>query len=314
MGQQLDPGDDPTGRQIGSTERTLVDLSDGRGVQFGDHNTQINYIVRRTRSRYFVPAQPINSNVEFGSSRRSSGFRTVLIAPALVLTIVAACISVWLVWPQNGERNLGIPLTVAVNAKHYPTAGWVSTREPAEALARPAYSGDWNGWATASNAVPAEHRSIILTVQGTSSASVTLTDLRIGVLQRRPAVQGTRYFTEGSGPAFRWVSFDVDRSPPVLDTHYFESLAHRMPLQERKPIRFPYIVSISEPESLLVEVAATECDCEFDIQLDWASQGQAHTAILNDAGRPFRITGLANITEKCTGGALPQSEKCVSVR
>ncbi|MFD3426648.1 helix-turn-helix domain-containing protein [Nocardia fluminea] len=245
-----------------------------------------------------------------GLQSRSSRWNSPTAYGCFVLFVVAVCGAAWLVGSQNAKTDVSSPLTIAVNRGHNPTEGWVSVLAPAEAPPRPVSHGVWAGWSNAADAVPANKRSIILTVQGTSSAAVTLTDLRLRVIQRRPAVHGTRYFVGGSGPAFRWVSFDIDSVPPAVSAHYFEPYAKNMPLQERRPIRFPYEVSIEESESLLVEVRARECDCEFTIELDWASQGRAHTEILNDEGKPFRVTGLANVDISCAARALPHLEDC----
>ncbi|GGT15284.1 hypothetical protein [Streptomyces purpureus] len=34
------------------------------------------------------------------------------------------------------------------------------------------------------------------------------------------------------------------------------------------------------------------CDCRWELELEWSSEGRSGTVRINDGGRPFRTTGI----------------------
>jgi len=142
---------------------------------------------------------------------------------------------------------------------------------------------------------------VYFTVQGRSASQVTLTDLRVRVVQRRPALPGTHVFAGCGGPTvFRWVSVDLDQKPPAAQTHYDRIFASDAPAQERRPIKFPYRVTLSEAETFAVVGNAKQCDCLWEVDLDWASEGRTGTyTIRSTSGQPFRTTGDARVYAVC---------------
>jgi hypothetical protein len=82
-----------------------------------------------------------------------------------------------------------------------------------------------------------------------------------------------------------------------------------VPERERRPIRFPYRVSISDAETFVVDGNTAQCHCFWEIELSWASQGQVGKVVIDDGGRPFEVTGTRNAARTCTTGP-DTGEKC----
>lgn len=193
-----------------------------------------------------------------------------------------------------------VPFTVAVRAEQDVAFGWISDKPLSQIPARPSHDGDWEGWARRTGAVPADTLTVFFTVQGKTAAQVTLTDLRVRVVQRRPPLPGTRFVVAGGGPTtYRWVRADLDKEPPTLSSGTDELLERYTPAHERRPIRFPYRVALSDAETFAVEGWADECDCSWIIELSWASQGRVGKTIIDNGGAPFRVTGTGNATRRC---------------
>lgn len=215
--------------------------------------------------------------------------------------VVAAVLTSWAMThlaPQDRADEL--PFTVAVQSSQNPTVGWISDRRLSQVPARPSADSDWDPWAAETGAVPIEQRTIYLTVQGRSAAQVTITDLRVRVVARRPAITGTHFLTGGGDAGiFRWMETDLDEEPPAMSAKFDESVSFLAPEHELRPIRFPYRVSLSDAETFAVEAHADQCDCDWIIELAWASQGRTGTIVIDNDGRPFRLSGSRNAVTKC---------------
>ncbi|MFI5485587.1 hypothetical protein [Micromonospora echinaurantiaca] len=223
---------------------------------------------------------------------------------AVVTTAVTAWLLAWGLLPGSPpsppDDPDALPFTIAVRTEHDETDGWVVAAPLAEIPARPGWRDDWSPWVLEANAVPASRLGVSFTVQGVSEAQVTLTDLRVRVAARRPALRGVFAVPGGGGPsAYRWVDADLDEDPPVLHAGMFTEGEGSVPAHERREIRFPYRVSLTDAETFLVVGHTERCDCEWRVELDWASQGRTGTVTIDDAGRPFRVTGIAGAHTDC---------------
>jgi hypothetical protein len=228
--------------------------------------------------------------------------------------VVSALIATWLLTSKTSPPKNETPFTVAVRVAHGATndGGWISGRPLSEVPARPGWGEDWSDWAARGGAVPHGPLEVDFTVQGRSEAQVTLTGLRVRVVARRPAVAGILFQAAGGDPsAFRSVRADLDQDPPTLDSRYdADFIPGNVPTVERKPIVFPYRVSISDAETLVVVALVKRCDCDFVIDLSWAAEGRTGTLTVSDSGHPFRVSGDANITTRCVTQGAGKREDC----
>ncbi|MEV0429768.1 hypothetical protein [Micromonospora sp. NPDC050495] len=231
------------------------------------------------------------------------------VAAAVVTAVVTAWLLASGLAPPPPESH-GLPFTIAVRTSHDSSLGWLIDAPVAKIPARPGWAEDWSSWAREAAGVPAFGSEVYFTVQGISEAQVTLTDLRVRVLARRPPVPGVLIGLGGGGSgAYRWVDADLDKQPPLLTSGRFEEGEQHVPEHERKEIRFPYRVSVSDAETFVVVGHTAACDCDWTIEVDWASQGRTGTVTVDDAGRPFRVTGTGGAHTECWMGP-DDTEQC----
>src|SRR5829696_6058892 len=148
---------------------------------------------------------------------------------AVLATALTAWLTQWGIVP-NGDRTppstttpatppAAIPFTVAVSHVQDPCgAGWLVPKAPG-AFPDPVLgpNGEWTNWVRQAGAIPAKTGAVLLTLQGRSTAEVTITRMNVRVTERRPAPRGTHvYEVCGDIGAFRWVSVSLDANPPRL--------------------------------------------------------------------------------------------------
>lgn len=78
-------------------------------------------------------------------------------------------------------------------------------------------------------------------------------------------------------------------------------------------LSFPYRVSVRDPEVLLVTGRTVACDCDWYLELEWSSGDRSGTARIDDAGRPFRTSGVqdgpAHLYDTRAGRWFPVGEE-----
>jgi hypothetical protein len=165
----------------------------------------------------------------------------------------------------------------------------------------------WPDWPPTRAGVGASPGLVRLDVQGANAAAVTIHDIRVRVVTRRPATTGTLVSRVcGDAGAYRMLDVDLDRDPPaarsvVSDGVSLEDVrAGGEPDWSVAPIKFPYRVSLSEPESFVIYGNTASSDVSWVIDLDWASGRERGTATIDDGGTPFRTIGRASIRSSCT--------------
>jgi hypothetical protein len=274
-----------------------------------DHDMQ------RWRSLYdelFTDAQP---------GRRP---RAVVGVAVLVAVVVAPVAVVTLVrgggepdpGPAVSARASGPPSSAGVDVAPFTTSavevpdicrgGWLVAEPVADVPPLPRGSREeWVEWASEAEALTAPLTRVQFAVRGRSEAAVVLTEVRIRVLQRETPPGGAWAHSDCGGEnVFRWLSVDLDTDPPRVGTDYRPEFADpNGPPERREPIRFPYQVSLDDPESFEVFASAHQCDCRWQIELLWNSgeHSGVHTVEVDGAPGQFRTVGLVNAETECVG-------------
>ncbi|MFF6881738.1 helix-turn-helix domain-containing protein [Streptomyces sp. NPDC012421] len=185
------------------------------------------------------------------------------------------------------------PLTWTV-ASHLWTNGCGHTYLVERTPPPPPEAADARRWAEAQGAVHGGETLVRVSVQGKGAAAVVLQALHVRVVERGAPLPWAGYrMDEGCGGAVtpRRFAVDLDRPRPVaraLDG-YDASGAEGRTLPA---VSFPYAVSLTEPEELLVSAATAGCDCRWYLELEWSSEGRRGTVRIGDEeGEPFRTSG-----------------------
>jgi hypothetical protein len=162
------------------------------------------------------------------------------------------------------------------------------------------YDAGWARWAANASAVPVGETAVKITIQGRSNTQVTLTDLRVRVVERKPATNVSTWVTApcGGTGAYRFLHADLDADPPAV-TGVIDDTGSSAPDERRDPIRFPYRVSLSDAETFLVEGAAQTCYCRWELELSWAAQGRTGVTRIDHNGRPFVTIGRRHAAFAC---------------
>ncbi|MFE7480553.1 helix-turn-helix domain-containing protein [Streptomyces sp. NPDC057552] len=162
------------------------------------------------------------------------------------------------------------------------------------AVAPPPVAADSGEWAGTHGAVHGREALVRITVQGRSpSDAVVLHALHVRVVDRAAPLPWNAYrMDNGCGGAVtpRHFAVDLDRPRPLarpvdgLDASGAE--ARKIPA-----VSFPYKVTSSDPEELLVSARTAGCDCRWYLELEWSAGGRTGTVRITDGGKPFRTSG-----------------------
>ncbi|WP_405823643.1 helix-turn-helix domain-containing protein [Streptomyces sp. NBC_01390] len=162
-----------------------------------------------------------------------------------------------------------------------------------EQVPPPPAAQDAAPWAASQHAVHGGDTNVEISVQGRTSTAVVLEALRVRVVGRDDPAEGTAYsMDQGCGGSItpRSFSVDLDKDRPVARSVAGSDVGTPIPA-----VRFPYRVSAQDPEVLLVNARTVACDCRWYLELDWSSQGRTGTVRIDDAGRPFRTSGIKGL-------------------
>ncbi|ALO08579.1 hypothetical protein AQF52_2985 [Streptomyces venezuelae] len=159
----------------------------------------------------------------------------------------------------------------------------------------PPEAADARSWAAAQGAVDGGDTLVRVSVQGKGAAAVVLQALHVRVVERGAPLPRAAYrMGDGCGGAVtpRRFEVDLDRPRPVaraLDG-YDASGQEGVTLPA---ISFPYAVTSSDPEELLVTARTAGCDCRWYLELEWSSEGRSGRVRITDDGQPFRTAPVA---------------------
>ncbi|MEU0662003.1 helix-turn-helix domain-containing protein [Streptomyces lavendulocolor] len=162
------------------------------------------------------------------------------------------------------------------------------------AVAPPPVAADSGAWAGTHGAVHGGEALVRITLQGRSpSDAVVLQALHVRVVDRAAPLPWNAYrMDNGCGGAVtpRHFAVDLDRPRPLarpvdgLDASGSE-------VRTIPAVSFPYKITSSDPEELLVSARTAGCDCRWYLELEWSAGGRTGTARITDGGKPFRTSG-----------------------
>ncbi|MFE4604960.1 helix-turn-helix domain-containing protein [Kitasatospora indigofera] len=184
------------------------------------------------------------------------------------------------------------PLTWTVNSQLWGAGcdhDYVIDKAPQQ-VPPPPVPQDAASWAHSQGAVHGGRTLMEISVQGRTDTAVVVEALRVRVVGRSAPVRGTVYSTgQGCGgdldPRTFAVDLDIDR--PIARPVQGGEAGTSAPAG-----RMPYRVSSKDPEVLLVDARTVGCDCLWYLELDWSSLGRTGTERIDDAGLPFRTSGV----------------------
>ncbi|MFJ9098678.1 helix-turn-helix domain-containing protein [Streptomyces sp. NPDC102405] len=196
---------------------------------------------------------------------------------------------------QQGTAT-GTPLTWTVNSQIWEGScghDYVIDKPPSQ-VPPPPLVQDAGIWAATQGAIHGRETKVQISVQGRSSTAVVLEALRVRIAGRGSPAPGTAYaMDQGCGGGITPRGFDVNLD---IDRPVAHAVAGNDTGQTVPAVQFPYRVSATDPEVLLVTATTQTYDCNWYLELDWSSQGRTGTVRIDDHGRPFRTTSIKGLT------------------
>ncbi|MFI6373727.1 helix-turn-helix domain-containing protein [Streptomyces sp. NPDC050546] len=196
--------------------------------------------------------------------------------------------------PPSG-RKPSVPLTWSADSQAWNLGcghDYVIAKPPRQVPPPPAPQ-DAGTWAATQGAVHGGETIVELSVQGRTDTAVVLNALRVRVVGRTAPAPGNAYaMDQGCGGAVtpRYFDVNLDKDRPIARAVAGSDTGVPIPA-----VRMPYRVSAEDPEVLLVTARTVTCDCRWYLELDWSSQGRKGTVRIDDAGRPFRTSGIKGL-------------------
>ncbi|WP_346167897.1 helix-turn-helix domain-containing protein [Streptomyces javensis] len=185
-----------------------------------------------------------------------------------------------------------LPLTLATRSHVWENGcghRYLIDRPPTQ-VAPPPTEQDAPTWAAAHDAVHGGTTNVEVTVQGRASSAVVLQALHVRVVGRRtPLAWSSFAMDNGCGGSLtpRAFSVNLDAARPLARPTDGNDAGKPIPA-----VQFPYRVSASDPEVLLVNARTAGCDCSWYLELDWSSGGRSGTVRIDDHGSPFRTSSV----------------------
>jgi hypothetical protein len=125
-------------------------------------------------------------------------------------------------------------------------------------------------------AVPASPVLLFIGATGPSDHAITLTGLTFNVIERKAPLDGDqiRVLTGCGGQgSFRYGSVDFDTKPP----YYVDDPTPPTTISIT-PLRFPYTISASDLENIIIKITTVECRCSWTADLQWTDGKNRHHA------------------------------------
>jgi hypothetical protein len=205
--------------------------------------------------------------------------------------------------PFEGSKNT--PRVVVVAQSQDFTNGWIVPKPLERIGILPIFAGGsidlkaWEKWELRENAVPADSMNLSVSLQGGSAKSVLITGLEIRIEHRRAPLSGTWVGELGGGAVYsRYFNVDLDHPSGAPEVKAYAPPPGRSNEIPGEVVDFPYFISESELEYLVLVIRTRECDCEWTGELHWIVDGRTGNTRVDNNGKPFRITASENATTR----------------
>ena len=244
--------------------------------------------------------------------RRGPGRRLLATAGTVVLALVVAVATA--IGTGLGDKLLGLteddpPLVTASDGEEvYECGTRLFVPQPAAAdvvAAGVDADAKWTEFKRTNDASAAGTSVALISIQGESSRTITLTGLEFDVERgRRP--DGAVFANPCGGPINgRSVVVDLDRRPAAIvrSTEDPKGIAGVPDDAGRlRPIRFPWTVSVTDPLLLFIIARTENCFCTWRAYANWRSGGQSGRIVIDNGGAGYTVVGQAGVDQYSNAG------------
>jgi hypothetical protein len=166
---------------------------------------------------------------------------------------------------------------------------------------------DWSAFRRRTKAAVADKGVVVVSIQGESSRTITLTGVDFEVRpHRRPA--GAVFANPcGDSVTGRFLQVDLDRHPAAIVSSTRDPKGQAGGEEEAgqssfKPIRFPWTVSITDPLLLNIIATTRRCDCNWRAYINWRSGGRSGRIAVDNRGAGYTVVGIRGVDYFISGG------------
>jgi hypothetical protein len=130
-------------------------------------------------------------------------------------------------------------------------------------------SRSWTRFMRVNDARVADQSVVLVSIQGESARTITLTGIRFDV-KRRPQPAGAVFVNPcGDNIDGRSLQADLDRAPVAITKSNADPRGVLDPSQRpARPLRFPWTVSVTDPLLLTIVAATKRCSCTWRAAID----------------------------------------------
>jgi hypothetical protein len=236
------------------------------------------------------------------SGSRTTKFRVWFIG--ILAAALAAILTGWIVAAPGWVKERvapSSPITFSVQRELDYCLQYVVPKQIGEISEPPADNEAdttaWSKWAISQGGADFLASKVLITIRGTNKSPVTVTGIKIHVVERKPALAGSVVSNGCGGPIdARYAEFDLDNNPPRMSSSSSIPVMWGGEEWRATPLKFPYQVTDTQSESLLL-IGTTEEYAAWTASLSWTDGNKSGVEAIDFDGKPFRTSDFKNAKE-----------------
>ncbi|MFI5497478.1 hypothetical protein ACIA5E_00350 [Nocardia asteroides] len=231
--------------------------------------------------------------------------RRIVIGVVVVALVIGVGLVVRLIVGDGGRAQAGEDLPFVVETSMLEAVNaFVFRQGPAELSGAPTMDRrDFQRWADERGGIASDfdklddeattwagHGIQIELWARSADEPVTLQDLDIKVVERKPGLVGTLVYPTSSGGSKwgRYVTMNVDTDPPTV-VESRSGVKTEFGDLRAEPMQFPYDLTAASSELFLVW-ARTHQYVRWQIRLRWSTKTRSGETIIDNHGKPFEVS------------------------
>jgi hypothetical protein len=163
---------------------------------------------------------------------------------------------------------------------------------------------DWPAFYRAHDAVVVGESQPVVSIQGESARPITLTGIDFNVVRKQRA-PGAAFSLPCGGPGQgRFLAVDLDQDPPRIIASSEDPTATADPsMASSKPIKFPWLVSVTDPLLLTIVAVTERCHCIWRASITWRSGSRSGELPIDNGGKGYAVVGKNRLRQYSWSGS-----------
>lgn len=158
----------------------------------------------------------------------------------------------------------------------------------------PTLSEEWAAWGPRLGGADAFRTQVTVVIKSRTPQPVIVTSLEPVVTSRKPPMRGTLVTNQcGGAVEARYALADLDQNPPKIVAGSEKPAIVGGNEWRASPLRFPYKVTDTETETLLLVGQTENCECMWEAKLSWSSGEASGTETIDFGGKPFHTSAIS---------------------